>query len=324
MSTSVFRNNNIDVLKVVLSLFVVAAHVFPTTAVEGHKSYVFYIIQGLARLTLPLFLLITGYFISAKIHDLNFIKKTAKKLFLLFIVWQLLYLKLEYDFFKLNAISPLRFISDLFYGIAHLWYLIATCLALFLIYFTRRLSDSKKLFLGIFLLVIAYVLQVFFELKLVSNPILIKVYYYFMGTSRNFLFYAFPYLLLGVTHNLWMKYAKKYQFLLLPLLLLLVVESLFYRTLEHSIFNIFILPLPLSLLLFSWVSNLKQQFKYSIPITLSLGIYLIHFFIILEVFKKYQSMTYYSYYLKFLIVILVTLVIWYILDKINKKIPILF
>ena len=99
MSQVIRRNNNIDALKVVLSLLVVAGHVLPTTKIEGEKSYIFYIIHGFGRLTLPLFLLITGYFISAKIHDLSFIKKTAKKLFTLFIVWQLLYLKIEYDFF---------------------------------------------------------------------------------------------------------------------------------------------------------------------------------------------------------------------------------
>jgi len=323
MPKVISRNNNIDVLKVVLSLFVVAAHVFPTTKIEGEKSYVFYIIQGLARLTLPLFLLITGYFISAKINDFNFIKKTAKKLFMLFIVWQLLYLKLEYDFFKIEAISLLRFVSDLFYGIAHLWYLIATCLAIFLIYFTRKISDLNKLILAVFLLSIGYGLQAITEFKLVTNPIYYKVFYS-IGTSRNFLFYAFPYLLIGVSHNLWMYHAKKYKFLLLPLLGLLILESFFYMNLETSIFNIFILPLPLSLLIFSWISNLQRQFKYNVPTTLSLGIYLIHFFIILEVFKKYQSVSYSSYYFKFLIVILITLVIWYILDKINKKIAILF
>ncbi len=323
MSKTITRNNNIDVLKVVLSLFVVAAHVFPTTPIEGEKSYVFYTIQGLARLTLPLFLLITGYFISAKIHDLNFIKKTAKKLFILFIVWQLLYLKIELDFFKLNAISTLRFICDLFYGIGHLWYLIATCLALFLVYFTRNLSDLNKLTLGVFLLSIGYLLQLTSELKLISNPIFLKLFYS-IGTSRNFLFYAFPYLLIGVSHKLWMKYVKKFQFALFPLLIVLILEAFYYMTIDTSIFNIFILPLPLSLLIFSWVSNLKNQFKYNIPTTLSLGIYLIHFFIILEVFKKYQSVTYYSYFIKFLIVISVTLVIWYILDKVNKKIAILF
>ncbi|RXR19084.1 hypothetical protein EQG63_06470 [Flavobacterium amnicola] len=323
MSKSNSRNNNIDLLKIVLSLFVVAAHIFPTTEVEGSKSYVFYMIQGLARLTLPLFLLITGYFISAKIHDLNFIKKTAKKLFILFIVWQLLYFKIEYDFFKLNAISTLRFISDLFYGIGHLWYLIATCLALFLIYFTRKLSDINKLILGVFLISIGYLLQVIFELKLVTNPIYFNIFYG-IGTSRNFLFYAFPYLLIGVSHNLWMKDAKKYKFLLLPLLVLLIAESFYYMGINSSIFNIFILPLPLSMLIFSWVTNLKQQFKYSTPSTLSLGFYLIHFYIILEVFKKYQSVSYFSYYLKFLIVVLGTFVVWYILDKINKKIAILF
>ena len=226
-------------------------------------------------------------------------------------------------FFKVDAISLFRFITDLFYGIAHLWYLIAACLAVFLIYFTRNLCYINKLILAVFLLSIAYTLQVVFELKLITNPIYIKAYY-LIGTSRNFLFYAFPYLLIGVSHNLWMDYAKKYMFLLLPLVGLLILESIFYMNIDTSIFNIFILPLPLSLLIFTWVSNLQTQFKYKIPTTLSLGIYLIHFYILLEVFKKYQSVTYYSYYLKFLIVVLFTLVTWYILDKINKKIAILF
>lgn len=323
MSKSVTRNNNIDVLKVVLSLFVVAAHIFPTTAIEGKKSYLFFIIQGFARTTVPLFLLFTGYFISNRINDFAFLLKNAKKLFILFLVWQVIYFPMEFDFYQIQVISKLRFISDLLFGIAQLWYLIAACLALFLIYYTHRLNNKAKMILACTLLAIAYGLQVGFEMHYIKHST-IKDIYYFSGTSRNFLFYAFPYLLLGVSYPYWLATAKKWKYLLIPLVVLLMAESVFYSTLDGSIFNIFITPLPIALLLFSWVIHSKKQFPYTIPSTLSLGIYVIHFYIVLEVFKKYLDTSYISYYYKFGIVIVLTVLVWFVLDKINKKIPIFF
>lgn len=323
MSKTISRNNNIDVLKVILSLFVVAAHVFPTAKVEGSKSYIFFFIHGLARTTVPIFLLITGYYLSIKYQDIKVIVKTAKKLLLLFLVWQILYFKIEYDFYAIHAITARQFYPDLYFGIGQLWYLVATALALFLLYASKSLSDIQRLLVAIILLAIAYLLQIKFEVSDTSSSFLTNLYYY-TGTSRNFLFYAFPYLLIGVSHKLWMRYVQKMQWLLFVFTLLLAIESIYYMKLDASIFNIYLSALPFSIFVFGWVFNVKKQFSYTIPTTLSLGIYVIHFFIVLEVFKKYQSLTYLSYYIKFGIVLFVTVIVWYILDKINKKLPIFF
>ena len=212
------RNNNIDFLKVLLSLFVIGAHVFPTIAINNQKSVVFFQLQGLARLTVPLFLIITGFYIRNNIFDWLKIKKMAKKLFVVFLVWQILYFKIEYDFYKLNAISTKHFFIDLVFGIAQLWYLIATALALFLVYFVRNWTYLNKMILSISLLVIGYVYQYVFELKLLNENNIINIIYPYIGTNRNFLFYAFPYLLLGTCYDFWRNFAIKYRILVLVFL----------------------------------------------------------------------------------------------------------
>lgn len=318
------RNNNIDFLKIILSFFVVAAHVFPTYEINNSKSILFFQIQGLARITLPLFLLISGFYIRNNIYDWLKIKKIAKKLFVIFIIWQLLYLKIEYDFYKLNVISTQQFFIDLFFGIAHLWYLIATVEALFLLYLVRKWSAKNKMIVAVALLIIAYIYQFTFELKILNESSFLSKIYPFIGTSRNFLFYAFPYLVIGTCYNYWKNFVVKYKFSLLLFFIGLVVESYIYVGFKASIFNIFIFPLPISMLLFSLILEKEKQIKMQGPNSLSLGIYLIHFFIVLQVFQKFTATNYSAHFIKFFIVSCITIFLWYFADKLNKKLPIFF
>jgi len=317
------RLQNIDFLKVALSLFVVAAHVFPTHEVEGKKSYVFFAIQGIARITVPIFLIITGYFIANKIDNLNYIKKTAKRILIIFLVWQIIYFNIEYNFFKSGHITFKRFIVDSIFGYAHLWYLIAVVEALFLLYLIRKFKDSQKFILALILIYCGYTLQLLYESNFITNTTFRELYSY-MGSSRNFLFYALPYLLVGSTHNFWGNFVTKTNYLSYIFIALIILESLYYMTTNLSIFNIFIFSFPCSIFIFNSFLKSKKQININFPSTLSLGIYLIHFYILLEVFKKNIPTTYESYYFNYFLIIIFTLISWFILDKINKKIPYFF
>lgn len=317
------RLQNIDFLKVVLSLFVVAAHVFPTHEIEGQKSYIFFAIQGIARITVPVFLIITGYFIANKIDNINYIKKTTKRILIIFLVWQLIYFNIEYNFFKSGQITFKRLIVDSMFGYAHLWYLIAVVEALFLLYLVRKLKDYQKLILAIFLIYCGYTLQFLYESKSITNTSFREIYFY-MGTSRNFLFYALPYLLVGSTYNFWGNFVTKTNYLSYIFIVFIVLESFYYMTTSLSIFNIFIFSFPCSIFIFNSFLKSKKQININFPPTLSLGIYLIHFYILLEVFKKNSPTTYESYFFNYFLIIIFTLISWFILDKINKKLPYLF
>lgn len=318
------RNLNLDFLKIILSLFVIAAHVFPTHEINGEKNFAFFQIQGLARLTVPLFFIITGYFINFKINDVTYLKKTLKRLFIIYIVWQLIYSKTMIDFYLNDAISFNHFITDLIYGIAHLWYLFATILGIILLYFTRNLSSSTKITIAFSLLIIGYILQYLTSQQLIDKDSVFYKFYLIIGKSRNFLFYAYPYLLLGSYYNKWNSITSKYSYFIYILFIILSIETEYYRGLNTSIFNIFITPFLLTLFIFDFVLKSKKSVRLKFPSTLSLGIYLIHFYVVLIVFQKYPTDTVLAYIIKYFIICCLTIIIWYIMDKLNKKIAVFF
>ena len=317
-------NNNINLLKIILSLFIVSGHLFPELYNGQPESYVYCFIRGLARLSVPLFLIITGYYIRSKTNEFGYILIRIKKLFFIFIVWQIIYFKIELDSYQLGQISSKSFFLDMLYGIGHLWYLSSVILSLFLIYFTSCCSNKVKFIMSFVLLIISYFLQINNHLKFIDSKFLDEFYFY-IGTYRNFLFYAFPYLLLGTNYDYWKKYCIKNIYLgYLIFFIFLIVELAVYYYFKSPVYNLFIVSFPFSLFSFNHIVNIKKQVKFNFPETLSLGIYLIHFYVLYLFYTKINIMNSFSYFYLYIFLVILTVIIWFILDKINKKIKIFF
>ena len=57
------RNNNIDILKIVMAFLVVALHIFPVFGIDGPEGLISYeIANGITRIAVPTFFIISGYF----------------------------------------------------------------------------------------------------------------------------------------------------------------------------------------------------------------------------------------------------------------------
>lgn len=317
------RNFNIDFLKIILSIFVIAAHVFPTSEIEGSKNLIFYLIQGLARLTVPLFFIITGYFVENKIYEEKYLKKTLLKILRIFIIWQIIYIPIEYKYYDLKVISLQRFCLDLFYGIAHLWYLNGLIVGLILLYFLKNKSNKTKLLISFTLFCFAFLFQFLFENKLIKTNSNWELIYQFIGTTRNGIFYALPYLILGNLYT-YLKNILIFKKILLTILIICLFIESYINMFNLSIFNIFIVSYPLSLLIFDLILNSKNKITFHIPESLSLGIYLIHFFILNKIFQKNPPVTILDCYLNFLIVTVLTFIVWFLLDKFNRRINLFF
>ena len=102
------RNLTIDLLKVVLSFFVIALHALPSSGKTGLEGYLFYEIQNLARISVPIFFSFSGYFLRKNIYNKPLLVKYGKRILILFIVWQLIYypLLLNWKSFFLNHQIP--------------------------------------------------------------------------------------------------------------------------------------------------------------------------------------------------------------------------
>jgi surface polysaccharide O-acyltransferase-like enzyme len=318
------RNLNVDLLKVLLSFFVIAAHVMPGKDLEGVTSYIVYGFLSISRLCVPLFLILSGYLIRNKFSNKEYLYQYGKRIFILFIVWQLIYYPLLLKFYFNGVLDLKRVLLDSVYGIAHLWYLIATVQGLFLLYLTRNWTVKYKFIVAFALLFFAYLLQAYFD----SKWFVIKDWqlqlYATIGTNRNFLFYAFPYLMLGTLYDYWKNIAAKCIKFLIPLFLVMLAENYFYFIGHNICANMYLTCIPIVFLLLYFVLETKKQVKIQLPGNLSLGIYLIHFYAIYFIFQKLNDGSLISIFTKFFLVCIIAAILWYPLEKLNKKFPYFF
>lgn len=181
------RTESIDVLKFVLAFLVVMIH----TPFSGHIGTG---ITAFARIAVPLFFMITGYYLPTM--KANKFKRHIKKILLLTIMSTLFYLVLSYirsfygteittdnwlvENFNLKKIGTWILFNDIPVS-GHLWYFYALLYAFLIFYILKKLKHINILFKIAPLLFLCNYLLSF-------GPM---IYY------RNFLFTGLPYVVLG-------------------------------------------------------------------------------------------------------------------------------
>ena len=314
------RNTNIDFLKIALAFLVVALHIFPVTKLKGIEGLLSYeIASGITRIAVPTFFLISGYFLRNKLNDTAYLWKYVKRILLLYVVWQLLYLPDLIRFYHLKRFSSFDAVLKLIYGYWHLWYLLATAIAVAFLYGTRNWSILSKGIIAGLLLTAGYTFQILIQSDLLHRYLNIQYVYELMGTTRNYLFFAFPMLLIGTLYEHWkgeMAALKKWY---LPLWMVLLLEVAFYYL--HGVKAMdFLIVLPLlSMLTFYIVKEAPAVSQKKISATFSLGIYVVHPYAIRLVYEFLPQKTFGFVCVKYLLVCGTAIVFWWILDKINNR-----
>lgn len=319
------RNNNIDLLKIVLAFLVIALHMFPVTKLKGFEGLIsFEIASGITRIAVPTFFLISGYFLRNKLNDASYLLKYSKRILLLYVIWQLLYLPDLIRFYHLGWFKRTDMILKLVYGYWHLWYLLATVIAVGLLYSIRNSAIRFKWMVIIFLLTIGFVFQLLIQSDALHRYLNIQFVYAVMGTSRNFLFFAFPMMLVGTLYDSWQPFVSKItKYYALLWIVLLIEVALYYRFQVKAMDFLLVLPL-LSMLTFSIVKERASFSDAPVSATLSLGIYLTHPYAIRLVYEILPQKTFGYIVVKYFLVCLTAVLFWWILDRINKKLPYFF
>lgn len=189
------RQESFDTLKFFLAFLVVIIH-------TGFTGYIGLGILTFARIAVPLFFMITGYYLPM-MTDEKF-KKHLIKIIYLTIFSTLFYALISYirshvgsdvssdwfaqTFSMKRILIWLLFNESIFAG--HLWYFYALLYVLVIIYITRKFKKMNILYVAIPFLFLGNYLLSFFD-----NCIL----------YRNFLFTGFPYVLLGCLFRIYEK-----------------------------------------------------------------------------------------------------------------------
>ena len=318
------RNNNLDLLKILLAFLVIALHIFPVTKLKGIEGLISYeIASGITRIAVPTFFLISGYFLRHKLEDTAYLWRYGKRILLLYAVWQLLYLPDLIHYYNIGWYSKTNVLFKLIYGYWHLWYLLASVLAVGLLYWSRHFTVRVKAVLVVVLLLFGYAFQIAIQSKYLHN-LNGQFLYELIGTTRNFLFFAFPMMLIGTLYEYWKDSISKIKKGYLFLWMLLLGEVYFYYQYKVGAMDfLFVLPL-LSMVTF-YICNEAHTFStIGISPTLSLGIYLCHPYAIRLVNEVIPQKTFGYWGVKYPLICLVAIALWWIVDKINKRLPYFF
>ncbi|RLJ61483.1 surface polysaccharide O-acyltransferase-like enzyme [Lacinutrix venerupis] len=304
------RNNLIDISKFILAIMVVGAH---TDFFIDINKLIWYLLKnGLFRITVPIFLMINGYYffnINTKQHYIKWLKRVL----ILYLIWMAIYFKYWH---KQDTIT---FFELFTFGWHHLWYLAALLCSGLVLYFLKKASNKRltaiilTLFLtGVFIQYIKVYINVDIEFL---NNIIKKPY-----VVRNFIFFGLPFMATGLLiRRNQEKLTKKTTVITIIGFILLFIESYInYKLTTNKGFDILFTQIIVCPSLFILILQTKINTKFNTK-TISLyssAIYFSHTIPWIYIVMHYQfTNTTIS-----IITVLATIALSYILIQLNKKI----
>lgn len=317
----------IDILKLFFSICIVALHTY--LFLDTNPTAYWYLSHCIWRLAVPFFFVTSGYFFCKKIKNSNTPKKvlynSIKRLLVLLIFWLIISLPLQINNLLIQGLSIKEMILSLiksvcFYPWGALWYILALIVAYILIYpFLKRKKHIMPLIIGFILYLFAILSNsYYFLIEGTWLQTIVDNYLEIFISSRNGLFVGFFYVAIG-NYLLFKKDTKirnNIIFIIIGMLSLILETALIrnnHYIEDHSLFFSLIIIIPNLVLLLTKISNNKSSKIYR---NLSIGIYVLHRPILgyLEYFTSISSSL-----VKFIIVLVLSTAIAYILQKINNK-----
>lgn len=273
------RSLSIDILKIILAAFVVCLHMHIFRDSFPSVSYV--LVNGLFRIGVPVFLIISGYFFFF-IDNISRLKKWSVRILLLYIIWSAVY----FPFWKEDD----NYILNILFGYHHLWYLIGTFFAGLLLFTVRKIP--VKMLAGLILVFFCsgYAIQYLANSHYFSGEL--DVLLNLFPTYRNFLFVCFPFLGIGfLIKKLGIDVRQKPSvFWMLISVGLVMVEAflnikIFNLNRKESVDLLFSLLIACPVL-FLYAKNITVKTDSKILASISTAIYLIHPLLIELVYKS--------------------------------------
>lgn len=309
------RDLSIDILKVSAAICVVLIHLEFLKEISPVTNH--FLANGLFRLSVPLFLIITGYFFTRIDSKSDFIKWFSRMI-ILYVIWSILYLP-----FWINDATLTSSLINLLNGFYALWYIAGVIIAGCFLYLIRNRNKSHLMILAFSLYLIGTLLQYLGNFDIYSG--IVGKILIFTPTHRNFLFDCLPFLIIGlVISKIGITNIPKPKALVILIsFALLFVESFinmnafgFEKQLD-MMFSLFIL----SPVIFICVMNLGIKGKYKTLSHYATAIYLIHPAVIF-IGRDYIYQDNHSE-IRYLFVIGALIPLSYLLVKLNSKIKVL-
>lgn len=323
----------IDLFRIIAVILVVMNHTYPLSGINETADFI--LTRIIARIAVPFFFMVSGYFILPSIigenKDYSVVIKNVKKLLKLYIVAILIYLPINiYSGNIGSGIGILGALNEILFNgtFYHLWYLPGAIIGILIVSFLLKKFKEKQVFI---ISVSLYIIGLFGDSYYkVANSIpmakeLYEVVFSLFDYTRNGIFFAPVFFIMGAIIAKSKRKPKKnimmYGFILT--LSLMIFEGLIlskYKIQRHS--SMYILLLPVMYFLFQWILLWKNKSFKSIR-NVSMIVYIIHPFVIVLVrgFAKVirlEDLLVTNNLIHFIAVISISFTLAFILDKIKK------
>lgn len=327
------RNIALDYFKFFLAILVITIHLDPYPV-----SAEWILGDGIARIAVPCFFIINGYFLALLVENKKRFFSYLKKLVVLYIVWMLIYSGFYYD--DLSIYSRRGIIGSvllIFTGFWHLWYIGALIGASVLLYIVRGYNKYLLLIISLILFVFGgfiYLLPLI-DLSVFDgySLFIIKYLYVFrVYLIRNFLFMGFPFVFVGcfLYYNK-LRISKQLNILLVVIfLLLLLFESYTLTGFKWGPFNEFsigqFVPLLMDyklslfficpLLMVYFINNPVLRNDDGFISKLASAVYFLHPLVIRTMGEKFETYKY------LFLILFISMIFGMALIQLNKKVKI--
>lgn len=296
------RIKKLDDWKWVAAFLVIAIHTSPLESVSECADFI--LTRVIGRIAVPLFFMITGYFVLQK----NEVIGSLKKLFIMYLKVTLLYLPIQiYRYVPIEQFHFTEVVKGILKAIFfegtyyHLWYIPAVIEGLVIVYLLLKLGKRTAFLISAILYVLGLLGDSYYGM-MKQNPLCSQVYegmFTLFSHTRNGIFFAPLFILLGYSlSSVHIKPKKRALCYFIFCLLLMCVEGLllhFAGWQRHDSLYVF-LPFCMLFLFLYLTADEEQKYQISRPSRWREGpmlLYFIHPYVILLVrgFVKITGLT---------------------------------
>lgn len=318
---------NLDVCRFIVSFLIIAIHISPFEKIS--MTFDFFFTRILGRIAVPLYLMITGYYILDKsLKDQNVLKKYTKKILKVYIFCIILYLPIniytgKFAFFDFWGIIKDLLINGTLY---HLWYFPALILGLWIIYYLiKKVGEDKTFLITIVLYSIGLLGDSYYGITLSSSILkhIFDIIFYICDYTRNGLFFVPIFIYMGYKIKHYESKNNYDLFLFLTYFLFMTLEGMLLHWLKYQRHDsMYIFLMPVMFYLFSFLMN-KSVDSNKYLRNLATGIYIFHPFVIVLIrfifgFFGTEKIFIQSNFIFYIIVSLATLCLVVVIEKVKE------
>lgn len=263
---------NLDLARYLSSVLIVILHLGPFVETSDFASFL--LNNTIVRVCVPLFFMITGYFVFKKEQeDANYIYKYIKSLIPIYLFWSLIYIPQGLVYINEMGVAPILYPVTLIVALFnvgtyyHLWYFPALMLALLALKALKKHLSIKKLLSLSFILLVIGSFETYYGILPDFIQGAMDSYLSIFFTTRNFLFFGLFYVTLG--YHLASADSSKIKKRLtktLIFLLLFIFEVYIIKGIKRMDSNILIMAAPLSYYSLATILNSQRipfwEFKH--------------------------------------------------------------